>query len=180
MDPDWAERLGRYRWMVSIRGHNVYAKRVGRRANGGVTSIYLARVLAGLQDLEEGVRLGPGVVTLDTPPDVAHHRLDLRATNLIVTTRGGVNLRRPSRARSRGVHRQGQRYRAHLKLGGQERVLGLYDTPEEAAQAREAELRRLDLHDLARLHATNTHAGARKTLGGKPAVEAAGHSLLTA
>jgi hypothetical protein len=85
--------------------------------------------------------------------------LDLRATNLIITTRGGVNLRRPSRTRYRGVHRQGQRYRAHLKLGGQERVLGFYDTPEEAAQAREAELRRLGLHDLARLPAARAALG---------------------
>jgi hypothetical protein len=60
-------------------------------------------------------------------------------------------MRRPTRARYRGVHRHGQRYRAHLKIGGQERVLGLYETPEAAAQARDAELIRLGLQDIARL-----------------------------
>jgi hypothetical protein len=161
IDPAWAERLGRYRWTVSRRRTTVYVKRVGRRANGGWTSIYMARVIAGLQDLEEGQRLGGGVVTLKTSPDVDTRRLDLRATNLLLTTRGGINMRRPTRARYRGVHRQGQRYRAHLHLGGQDRVLGLYETPEEAAQARDAELCRLGLQDIARLNQASVDQAER-------------------
>jgi hypothetical protein len=89
------------------------------------------------------------------------------------TTRGGINLRWPSRARYRGVHRQGPRYRAHLKLGGQERVLGLYETPAAAARARDVELRRLGLHDLARLQAACEGSDARQTPGGEAAVAAA-------
>lgn len=151
VDPEWAERLGRYRWSVSIRGHNVYVRRVGRRASGQITTISMARAIAGLQDLEEGTRLRPGVVTYKAPPDVEHQRLDLRTTNLLVTTRGGINLRRRTRSLYRGVQRRGQRYRAQIKISGQERILGLYDTPEAAARARDAELRRLGLHDIARL-----------------------------
>jgi hypothetical protein len=37
------------------------------------------------------------------------------------------------------------------------RVLGLYATPEAAAQVRDAELRRLDLHDLVRLNEVSIH-----------------------
>jgi hypothetical protein len=128
----------------------------------------MARVIAGLQDLEEGTRLRPGVVTYHRPPDVEHHRLDLRTTNLVVTTRGGINLRRPTRTPSRGVQRRGQRYRAQIKLGGQERVLDLYETSDAAAQAREAELLRLGLHDIARLQTERvTQEGALSTTGNK-------------
>jgi hypothetical protein len=97
--------------------------------------------------------LHPGVVTVKTPPDVDHCRLDLRASNLIVTTRGGINMRRPRKRRYRGVQRTGQsRYRASIKLDGYERILGLYDTPEAAARGRDAEIIRLGLQDLARLN----------------------------
>jgi hypothetical protein len=44
------------------------------------------------------------------------------------------------------------RYRATLSLGGHYWVLGLYDTPEEAAQARDAAIIRLGLQDIAQLH----------------------------
>ena len=44
------------------------------------------------------------------------------------------------------------RYRATLSIGGHYRVLGLYDTPEEAAQARDAAIIRLGLQDIARLN----------------------------
>jgi hypothetical protein len=151
VDAVWAERLRRFPWSVSLRGPHVYVRRVHRRANGRVTTITMARVLAGLQDLDEGTRLRPGVVTYKTPPDMDERRLDLRTTNLLVTTHGGINLRRPTRTRYRGVQRRGQHYRASIKIGGQERILGRYETPEAAAHARDAELRRLGLDTIARL-----------------------------
>jgi hypothetical protein len=111
----------------------------------------MARVIMGLQALKDGTRLGEGLVTPQTAPDLAARQLDLQTANLLVTTRSGINLRRPTRSRYRGVQRQGTQYRAHLKIGGQERVLGLYATPEAAARAREEALRVLGLQTLARL-----------------------------
>ena len=49
----------------------------------------LREPLMGLQEMENGMRRRPGVVTLRTAPDMAHRCLDLRTTNLLVTTRGG-------------------------------------------------------------------------------------------
>jgi hypothetical protein len=119
---------------------------------GGSTVIYLARVVMGLQDMDAGDTVAPGVVALRTQPDGTRRIIDLRAANLVVTTRGGANLLRPIQARYRGVQAQGTRYRAVVRLAGYDRVIGLYDTPEEAARARDAEIRRLGLHDLARLN----------------------------
>jgi hypothetical protein len=115
--------------------------------------IALARVIAGLQDIDSGEQLRPGVVAYQTPADIDRQLLDLRRTNLI-TTRSGVTLRRPHPKRYRGVHAVGRtgRYRAILSIGGHYRVLGLYDTPEEAAQARDAAIIRLGLQDIARLN----------------------------
>ena len=67
-----------------------------------------------------------------------------------------MNLRRPTHTPYRGVQRRGQRYRAQITLGGQEQILGLYATPEAAARARDAELRRLRVHDIACLHTVQT------------------------
>jgi len=52
------------------------------------------------------------------------------------------------------VHAAGRtgRYRATLSIGGHYRVLGLYDTPEEAAQARDAAIIGLGLQDIAPLN----------------------------
>jgi hypothetical protein len=49
--------------------------------------------------------------------------------------------------RYRGVHTGGHtgRYRTTLSIGGHYRVLGLYNAPEEAAQARDAAIIRLGL-----------------------------------
>jgi hypothetical protein len=96
--------------------------------------------------------LSPGVVALRTPPDGERQTIDLRAANLVVTTRGGANLLRPIQARYRGVQAQGRRYRAVVRLAGYDRVIGLYDTPEAAAQARDAEIKRLGLQDIAQLN----------------------------
>jgi hypothetical protein len=61
-------------------------------------------------------------------------------------------LLRPIQARYRGVQPQGRRYRAVVRLAGYDRVIGLYDTPEAAARARDEEIKRLGLQDLARLN----------------------------
>ena len=94
------------------------------------------------------------MVAYQTPADVDRQLLDLRRTNLIITTRGGVTLRRPHPQRYRGVHAVGRtgRYRATLSLGGHYRVLGLYGTPEEAVQARDTAIIRLGLQDIAHLN----------------------------
>lgn len=114
--------------------------------------IYLARVVIRLQDVDAGDALAAGVVALRTPPDAERQMIDLRAANLVVTTRGGANLMRPIKARYRGVQAQGKRYRAVVRLNGYDRVIGLYDTPEEAARARDVEIRRLGLQGIARLN----------------------------
>jgi hypothetical protein len=137
---------------VQTRGTYAFAQRRCRRISGGSKVIYLARVVMGLQDLDAGDTLSPGVVALRTPPDGARQIIDLRAANLVVTTRGGANLLRPIQARYRGVQAQGARYRALVRLAAYDRVIGLYDTPEDAARARDAEIRRLGLHDLARFN----------------------------
>jgi hypothetical protein len=56
--------------------------------------------------------------------------------------------------RYRGVHTGGHtgRYRATLSIGGHYRVLGLFDTPEEAAQVRGVAIIRLGLQDIAHLN----------------------------
>jgi hypothetical protein len=94
------------------------------------------------------------VVAYQTPADVHRQLLDLRRCNLLITTRGGVTLRRPHPQRYRGVHAVGRtgRYRATLSIGGYYRILGVYDTPEEAAQARDAAIIRLGLQDIAPLN----------------------------
>jgi hypothetical protein len=86
--------------------------------------------------MDSGERLRPGVVAYQTLADVHRHRLDLRRSNLLITTWGGVTLWRPSPQRYRGVHAVGRtgRCRATLSIGGHYRSLGLYDTEEEAAR----------------------------------------------
>jgi hypothetical protein len=114
----------------------------------------LARVIGGLQDMDSRERLRPGVVAYQTPTDVHRHQLDLRRTNLLITTRGGVTLRRPHSQRYQGVHAVGctGRYRGTLSIGGHYRSLGLFGTPEEAAQARDEAIIRLGLQDIAQLN----------------------------
>jgi hypothetical protein len=153
IDAEWEDDVRRYSWYVARQGLHVYAQRQ-RKQGRSRTIIALARVIAGLQDMDSGERLRPGVVAYQTPADVDRQLLDLRRSNLLITTRGGVTLRRPSPQRYRGVHavdRTGQ-YRATLSIGGHYRVLGLYDTPEEAAQARDAAIIHLGLQDIARLN----------------------------
>ena len=152
IDSEWANLVSHYRWCVQTRGAYAFAQRRFRRPSGGSKVIYLARVVMGLQDLEAGDTLSPGVVALLTTPDGENRIIDLRAANLVVTTRSGANLMRPIQARYRGVQAQGTCYRAVVRLTGYDRVIGLYDTPEAAARARDAEIRRLGLHDLARLN----------------------------
>jgi hypothetical protein len=153
IDAEWEDDVRRYHWYMARQGTHVYAQRQ-RKQGRTRTIISLARVIAGLQDIDSGERLRPGVVTYQTPADVHRQLLDLRRTNLIVTTRGGVTLRRPCPQRYRGVHAVGRtgRYRATLSIGGHYRVLGLYDTPEEAAQARDAAIIGLGLQDIAPLN----------------------------
>ena len=57
------------------------------------------------------------------------HALISAAAISVSPTRGGINLRRSTRARSYRGHRWGQRYRTYLEIDGQERVLGLYEPP---------------------------------------------------
>ncbi len=153
IDAGWEDDVRRYPWYVARQGPHVYAQRQ-RKQGRSRTIIALARVIAGLQDIDSGERLRPGVVAYQMPADVHRQLLDLRRTNLIITTRGGVTLRRPHPQRDRGVHAVGRtgRYRATLSIGGHYRVLGLYDTPEEATQARDAAIIRLGLQDIARLN----------------------------
>jgi hypothetical protein len=84
----------RYSWYIAREGPHVYVQRQ-RKQGRSRTIIALARVIAGLQDMDSGERLRPGVVEYQTLADVYRHRMDLRPTNLLITTRGGVTLRRP-------------------------------------------------------------------------------------
>ena len=152
IDPEWAERITRYRWCVQTRRTYAYALRRIRLGGARSRVIYLARVLVGLQEVDDGTALGEGVVALRTPPDATLRTIDLRAANLLVTTRSGANLHRPTKAGYRGVQAQGKKYRATIRLGGYDRVIGLFETPEEAARARDAEMVRLGLADIARLN----------------------------
>jgi hypothetical protein len=152
IDAAWEERVCSYHWRASLRGRAVYALRQIKLPSGRAKTIYLQRVIAGRQDVADGAEIAPGVVALKQPADWAHQRIDLRAANLMVTTRAGANLNQPMRARYRGVQRQGLKYRAYIQLDGHDRVLGLYDTPEEAARARDEEIIRLGLQHIARLN----------------------------
>jgi hypothetical protein len=153
IDAEWEDDVRRYSWYVARQGPHVYAQRQ-RKQGRSRTIIALARAIAGLQDMDSGEQLRPGVVAYQTPADVDRQLLDLRRINLLITTRGGVTLRLPHPQRYRGVHAVGctGRYRATLSIGGHYRVLGLYDTPGEAAQARDAAIIRLGLQDIARLN----------------------------
>ena len=92
IDAEWEDDVRRYPWHVARQGPHVYAQRQ-RKQGRSRTIIALARVIAGLQDIDSGERLRPGVVTYQTPADVHRQLLDLRRTNLLITTRGGVTLR---------------------------------------------------------------------------------------
>ena len=153
IDPPWVGSVTRYRWCVQTRQAYAFAQRRVRLGGGRSRVIYLARVVAGLQDVEAGTALGEGVVALRTPPDTSRRILDLRRSNLLVTTRAGANLHRPTQARYRGVQAQGRKYRAYIRLDGDDRVLGLFETPVEAARARDAEMGRLGLADIVRMNA---------------------------
>jgi hypothetical protein len=152
IDPQWVGSVTRYRWCVQTRRAYAFALRRVRLGGGCSRVIYLARVVAGLQDIEAGTALGEGVVALRTPPDTSRRLIDLRRSNLLVTTRAGANLHRPTQARYRGVQAQGRKYRAFIRLGGDHRVIGLFETPVEAARARDAEMVRLGLADIARMN----------------------------
>jgi hypothetical protein len=152
IDPPWADCVTRYRWCVQTRRDYAFALRRVRLGSGRSRVIYLARVVAGLQEVEAGTDLGEGVVALRTPPDPSRRVIDLRGANLLVTTRAGANLHRPTQARYRGVQAQGGKYRAYIRLGGNDRVIGLFETPVEAARARDAEIVRLGLADIARMN----------------------------
>ena len=160
IDPPWADRVTRYRWCVQTRRAYAFALRRVRLGGGRSRVIYLARVVEGLQDVEAGTALGEGVVALRTPPDTSRRLIDLRRSNLLVTTRAGANLHRPTQARYRGVQAQGGKYRAFIRLGGDDRVIGLFETPVEAARARDAEMVRLGLADIARMNEGLGAAGA--------------------
>jgi hypothetical protein len=83
IDAHWEDDVQQYSWYVARRGLHVYAQRQ-RKQGGSRTIIALARVIAGLQDIDSGERLRPGVVAYQTPADVERHLLDLRRTNLII------------------------------------------------------------------------------------------------
>jgi hypothetical protein len=157
METAWLTRVAAYHWGVSRSGRNLYVTHQLRLAPGRTRSLSLTRVLMGLQRLDDGASLGPGVVTMRTPPDRTTRTFDLRASNLLVTTRGGINLRRPTQQPYPGVHQQGQRYRAYLKFDGHDQVIGLYNTPEAVAQAREAALNDFGLATLARTQRGEAH-----------------------
>jgi hypothetical protein len=82
LDPEWADRVNRYRWCVQTRGTYAFAQRRCRKPSGGSKVIYLARVVMGLQDLDAGDTLSPGVMALRAQPDVERQTIDLRADNL--------------------------------------------------------------------------------------------------
>jgi hypothetical protein len=152
IDPQWVGSVTRYRWCVQTRRAYAFAQRRVRLGNGRSRVIYLARVVAGLQQMDDGAALGEGVVALRTSPDASRRTIDLRTANLLVTTRSGANLQRPTKARYRGVQAQRGKYRAMIRLEGYDRVLGLFETPGEAARARDAEMVRLGLADIARMN----------------------------
>jgi hypothetical protein len=152
IDPQWVGSVTRYRWCVQTRRAYAFAQRRVRLGGGRSRVIYLARVVAGLQQMDNGASLGEGVVALRTPPDASRRTIDLRTANLLVTTRSGANLQRPTKARYRGVQAQRGKYRAMIRLDGYDRVLGLFETPVEAARARDAEMVRLGLADIARMN----------------------------
>lgn len=152
IDPEWVDRVTPYRWCVQTRRAYAFAQRRVRLGDGRSRVIYLARVVVGLQDAGDGAALGEGVVALRTPPDASRRTLDLRAANLLVTTRAGANLHRPTKARYRGVQAQRGKYQAMIRLEGYDRVIGLFETPVEAARARDAEIVRLGLADIARMN----------------------------
>jgi hypothetical protein len=167
IDPPWADCVTRYCWCVQTRRAYAFALRRVRLGGGRSRVIYLARVVAGLQEVEAGTALGEGVVALRTPPDAARRVIDLRRSNLLVTTRAGANLHRPTQARYRGVQAQGGKYRAFIRLGGDDRVIGLFETPVEAARARDAEMVRLGLVDIARMNEGLGAATAAHDVGGE-------------
>jgi hypothetical protein len=61
IDAEWEDNVRRYHWYVARRGPHVYAQRQ-RKQGRSRTIIALARVIAGLQDIDSSERLRPGVV----------------------------------------------------------------------------------------------------------------------
>jgi len=106
-------------------------------------------VIAGLQDMDSGARLRPGVVVYQTPADVDRQLLNLRRSNLLITTRGGVTLRRPCPQRYRGGHA----WAAPAGTGPPSASAVITtSSASKAAQVRDAAIIRLGLQDIAHLN----------------------------
>lgn len=113
--------LRRWRWILL----NGYAVRQQRTADGAAL-VYLHRFLMQARPWE--------VVDHDN-----RDPLDNRRANLVICSQSENLAKRPAprAGQYRGVYfeRRGGRWRAQISVGGRDRYLGTFDTPELAAQA---------------------------------------------
>jgi hypothetical protein len=120
------ETLNRYKWYAQKIGNTLYA---ARHATGRHRTIYMHRQIPGITD--------PGIF-------VDHRNgngLDNRRQNLRLATKTENARNRPAPKNNtsgfKGVHwhKQGNAYRARIKVNGKNIHLGLFPTPTEAARA---------------------------------------------
>lgn len=162
VDDEDYETLSAVKWCAAKIGWTFYAKRSIRRSDGVRTVVCMHRVI--LPDVEE----------ID---HINGNGLDNRRGNLRPVTRS--QNRRNSRKRTDNTsghigvywHKQKRRWEAQVKLDGRRRSAGYYDTPEEAARARDALA--LELHgSYAKL---NFPRGGVCRRCGRPELECSGH-----
>lgn len=122
VDADDYEWLAQWKWCVSSWGYAI------RSTGGKPSQIRMHRQI------------------MDAPPDIQvdhinGNRLDNRRSNLRLATSSQQKMnRRPTAASGyKGVrwHKQGKKWHARIKVDGKEVSLGLFDTAEDAARARD-------------------------------------------
>jgi hypothetical protein len=141
--------LKKYSWGISYRKTKrnlyCYVVRTLRRKQKTYT-VNFARVVLGLQYVETGETVQGTekyVATYKNPPDFRTLSLDLRASNLLCTTRTTVSHRRQTLSHKKstsyvGVYNHGKKWRAVVtqkELGPI--TVGVYSSDEEAALARD-------------------------------------------
>ncbi len=140
VDLDW---LSQWKWHAAKNGHTFYAMR--RRSSKPRRTIYMHRVILGMQDPQTGENTAPGIHT----DHKNHDGLDNRRANLrpAAPTQNQANCRnsRPGTSRYRGVcwYRAKGYWTAYIRADGKREHLGCFRNEEDAAEAYDRAARKL-------------------------------------
>lgn len=143
--------VGKYDWQI-IKSHGKIYVRFCKRIGKKVSMIYLPRVIMGLQDIKTGDTL-PGKEELIVELIEQHEKIvDLRKTNLRLTTRTFQAYRREAARENYGISRTPNgSFRARLYFPGYKLPLyikGSYASSWEAWEARDNFIRKHELEHI--------------------------------